>query len=75
LGESYLYTLSSTKDIDAKNMGSLMKLANNAFHPMTNCYAKVVLARNQYRITLFAMNSIEEGEELFFSYGYSKEKQ
>jgi hypothetical protein len=45
LENNYLYNLNDNKNIDAKNIGSLMKYVNNSFPPMTNCYAKIIVVR------------------------------
>jgi len=75
LETNYLYNLNDAKNIDAKYIGSHMKLVNNSFDLMTNCYARILQVRDSHRIALFASRPIREGEELFFDYGYTAEKK
>ena len=70
---NYLYTLDDNRNIDAKNLGGLMKFVNNSFSEMVNCSAKITQANGYQRVTLHTIRPIENGEELYFTYGYSAE--
>ena len=62
--------------MDADRIGSLMRFANNSFAGMANCRAMIIhTAQGEPRIVLFAARFIAKGEELFFDYGYSQQKQ
>lgn len=70
---NYLYTLDDNRNIDAKGTGSLMKFVNNSFFEMVNCKARILEVKGSKRVALYASRTIEKGEELYFSYGYSEE--
>jgi len=75
LESNYLYNLNEEMNIDAKQIGSLMKYVNNSFDPMANCYAKIIFSEHQHKVALYASRTIEKGEELFFDYGYPEAKK
>ena len=54
-----------------------MKLVNNGQGCLANCYANI--EEDQFdrskRIILLAKRKIKQGEELFFDYGFTEEKQ
>jgi SET domain-containing protein len=69
--------VSNHQDIDARIIGSWMKLVNNSFGDMVNCYSRLVYSPDEQtnKIVLIAQRDIEKDEELFFDYGYSEEKK
>ena len=71
---NYLYNVQINQDIDARQIGSWMKLVNNSFKQMVNCQARIITDRFN-KIVLVAIRPIAEGEELFFDYGYSEQKK
>ena len=76
LESNYLYTLDEKRNVDADRIGSLMRFANNSFSHMANCRAMIIqTSKGEPRIVLFAARNIQNGEELFFDYGYSAMKQ
>ena len=73
---NYLYTLDEKRNVDADRIGSLMRFANNSFSHMANCRAMIInTSKGEPRIVLFAARAIAAGEELYFDYGYSPQKQ
>lgn len=75
LSTSYLYSLSKHDEIDAQFAGSLMKFANNSFEGMINTVAKIIFVEGRRHIVLYASRQIENGEEIFFDYGYGADKR
>ena len=74
---NYLYNITNNQDIDARLIGSWMKLVNNSFGQMVNCQAHMLTTSQGrfHKIILKACRNIKKGEELFFDYGYSEEKK
>ncbi|CAI4224337.1 unnamed protein product [Auanema sp. JU1783] len=68
---SYVFGLSGEKSIDAGRMGNIIRFANHS-GTNPNCEAKIVIINGDQRIGLYASRRIEEGEELFFNYGYKE---
>ena len=72
-GRSYCFTQDKVNTIDAIYVGNLMRFANHACDALANCHIKIVFAQGMQRVCLVAKRNIEEGEELYFDYHFSKE--
>ena len=66
-GSVYLFTLNKRYDIDGNVSWNAARLINHSCEP--NCETDVV----KNRIWVIALRDIEEGEELFYNYGFDLE--
>eukprot|EP00474_Spongospora_subterranea_P010479 CRZ10937.1 hypothetical protein [Spongospora subterranea] len=65
---SYLFDVNSEYVVDACFKGNKVKYANHSETP--NCFARIVYARGDHRIGIFAKRDIVQGEELSFHYNH-----
>ena len=73
LASSYLFDLNDKQVVDAGRMGNRSRYANHDDHP--NVITRIMTARGDHRIGLYASVTIERGEELFFDYRYDHEER
>lgn len=70
-GVSYLFDLNDEQCIDAHRAGKRTKFINHSrAAPRKNCMVRYRIVNGDIRVALYADRQIEEGEELFFDYGY-----
>ncbi len=70
-GVSYLFDLNDEQCIDAHRAGKRTKFINHSrTAPRKNCVVRYRIVKGDIRVGLYADRQIEEGEELFFDYGY-----
>lgn len=69
---SFLFDANEDSVIDAIRKGNKSKFANHASVGQ-KCLARVMRVNNEHRISIWAAQDIEKGEELFFDYGYHGE--
>ncbi|RLN80753.1 hypothetical protein BBJ28_00010247 [Nothophytophthora sp. Chile5] len=69
---SFLFDADDDSTVDAIRKGNKSKFANHSAVGQ-KCKGKVLTVGGEHRISIWAQQDIEKGEELFFDYGYHGE--
>jgi hypothetical protein len=76
LGREYLFKLSKDQELDGSRVSNKARFINNSsLTKNINVLPRLLLCNGVSRIILYAARDIAAGEELFYDYGYHKEKR